>query len=404
MRQTVAPPIAGESGPMEPITTDRVRDLLRSAQAPCVSLLLPTPAGGSRQGPVRLRNLLRQAAGQLAERGLGDGDVHALLGSARGLLDDPAVWRQPGEGLAVFLCPGQARCFRLAAAPPAVAAVGRQFHVKPVLPSAGADGAFYVLALSHHHVRLLHCTAGGVRELDLAGVPTSIDEALRTHDRDEVLRVHSRPVGGVGTWAPIFSGQGVGIDDAKDNLLRFFQILDRGLRPVLRAARDPLVLAGVESLWPLYRKASTYKHLVDGGIAGNPDRASARDLAAQGGDIMAPYFREARRKAEARYAHAAGTGHATADLTAVLRSAERGHVELLFVARDEDRWGSSDAADDHVAVHPRREPRDEELLNLAAVHTLENGGAVFAVPAAEMPGGGVAAAVLRTPATAGGEP
>jgi serine/threonine-protein kinase len=40
---------------------------------------------------------------------------------------------------------------------------------------------------------------------------------------------HTRPAGGTGSWAQIFNGQGIGIDDFKDDLLRYFQQIDRGL-------------------------------------------------------------------------------------------------------------------------------------------------------------------------------
>ena len=48
-----------------------------------------------------------------------------------------------------------------------------------------------------------------------------------------------------------------------------------------------------------------------------------------------------------------------------------------------------------VAMHDQPQPGDEDLLDRAAVHTLLASGTVYAVPAAQVPGPGPAAALLR---------
>ncbi|CAD5939922.1 hypothetical protein PCC9214_01853 [Planktothrix tepida] len=46
-------------------------------------------------------------------------------------------------------------------------------------------------------------------------------------------------------------------------------------------------------------------------------------------------------------------------------------------------------------VHPEAEPGDDDLLNLAAVQTLLNGGIVYAVPPDSVPDEARLAAVFR---------
>jgi hypothetical protein len=48
-----------------------------------------------------------------------------------------------------------------------------------------------------------------------------------------------------------------------------------------------------------------------------------------------------------------------------------------------------------VEIHSERQPGDEDLLNVAAIHAMFNGAKVYAVESDEMPGGGPLAAVLR---------
>jgi hypothetical protein len=88
--------------------------------------------------------------------------------------------------------------------------------------------------------------------------------------------------------AAMFHGHGVGKDDAKDNILRFFHLLDQGLYALLGKESAPLVLAGVDYLFPIYREANSYPHLMERGIAGNPEGLKGEELHEQGWRIVEP--------------------------------------------------------------------------------------------------------------------
>jgi len=53
-------------------------------------------------------------------------------------------------------------------------------------------------------------------------------------------------------------------------IIEYLRTLDAALHEMLREESAPFVLAGVEYLWPLYRAANTYPHLIEGGVAGKP--------------------------------------------------------------------------------------------------------------------------------------
>lgn len=48
-----------------------------------------------------------------------------------------------------------------------------------------------------------------------------------------------------------------------------------------------------------------------------------------------------------------------------------------------------------VDLHPEPEPDDEDMLDFAAIHTLLNGGKVYAVKPDQVPNGAPAAAIFR---------
>jgi hypothetical protein len=382
---------------MDLLTKEELKTLLVQPRTPCISLFMPTHRGGSEQDPIRGKNLLRRAEDDLLAGGRRTPEARDLLAPAHRLFEEVSFWKNQSDGLACFLSPEGIRFYRLPLAFTETVVVANHFHIKPFLPLLSGNGRFYVLAISQNQVRLLQGTAHGVQEVDLKGVPANLAQALQFHDRDEPLMFHTHPALGLGRGGAIFHGQGVGIDDRKADLLRYFQQIDRGLHELLRTERDPLVLASVDYLWPIYRLANTYPHLLGQGIAGSPDRLSDKELHAQAWAVVRPHFQQAQRAAAALYDQLAGTGRTAGEFMEVLGAACEGRLEVLFVALGKERWAALGPTGGEVTIHEKAEPGDEDLLNVAAVHTLLHGGTVYAVPPGEVPGGGLLAGIYWVP-------
>jgi hypothetical protein len=370
---------------MDALTKTDLKALLGKHETPCVSLYLPTRRAGSEQDRIRWKNLLVAAEQPLLDRGLRSPQVREALEPARQFLKKDEFWMEQSDGLAYFQGPGWARSYRLPAEFAERVFVGERFHVKPLFPLVSENDRFFVLTLSQNQVHLLEGDAQSLRQVDLKGVPKNLAEALRFHDSDEPLVFHTHPAAGLGRGGAIFHGHGVGIDDAKDDLLMYFQRIDRGLHAYLRKERAPLILAGVEYLWPLYREANTYAHLMEEGIAGSPEHISLRELRERAWTLVRPRCEEARKKAAELFAQLSGTGRASVDVGELIAAAHQGRLETLFVALDKEQWGVVDDASGDVTLHAAAEKCDEELLNRAAADAWAHGGTVYVAPSTEMP-------------------
>jgi hypothetical protein len=382
---------------MDLLTRDDLKTLLAEPRTPCISFFMPTHRGGGEADPIRWRVHLAEAEKRLAALGWRASQAQELLQPARHLPEDVAFWKHQCDGLACFLAPQFLRLYRLPVAFEDLVVVGGRFQVAPLLPVLGDNGHFYVLALSQNAVRLLQGTRYSISEVDLTGVPRSLAQALLTHDTDEPLTFHTRPAGGLGSWTAIYSGHGVGIDDKKDDLLGYFRQIDRGLHPVLREERAPLVLAAVAYLYAIYREANTYPHLFEQGIEGNPDRLGNQELHDLAWALVQPSFAEGLSRAIAQYRRLAGTGRTAHTVKEIVPAAYEGRLETLFVARRRRCWGQFDPTTGRVEEHDREEPGDEDLLNLATVHALRHGRTVCAVEPEQMPDGDLLAAILCLP-------
>jgi hypothetical protein len=195
----------------------------------------------------------------------------------------------------------------------------------------------------------------------------------------------------------MFHGHGVGIDDKKDEILRYFRDVDRGLAAILPDHEVPLVLAGVDYLLPIFREATSYGWVMAEAVSGNPDALQPEELHAKALPIIKSELERGRREAFRRYRELAGKGYTAAGARAVVPAAAYGRVETLFVALDEKCPGAFDKENNRVIV-PQGDaaPAAGDLLEVAAAETIKHGGRVYAVQMDQMPEAHAsAAAVLR---------
>lgn len=381
---------------VKPLTNENLAELIGEQGHWCVSLYMPTHRSlpEAKQDPIRFKNLLRNAGSELEAKGLRASEIEEFLKPAQTLLGDPLFWRYQSDGLAAFLSANGFRSYRLPLSLKELSIVGDHFHIKPLLPLLRND-RFLVLALSKNAIRLIEGTRYGASEVELENVPGSLTEVMGNYEFEEQLQFHTRaPQAGNGR-AAVFHGQGSGIDDLKPRISEYFRRIDEGLRATLKDKQLPLVIAGVESLFPIYSEVNTYGKLLEEGIAGNPDLLSAEQLRQRAWEIVEPVFLSAREDAENRYHALAGTGRTSNDLREVVMAAYDGRVDVLLVTVGVQVWGRFNNEKRSVAAHEQRQPDDRDLLDICVVNTLMNRGSVYPVEPDGVPGNGLVAAVFR---------
>lgn len=382
-------------------TRENIRDLISKQAEGCISIYMPTFRAGRKteQGPIRLKNLLKQAEQYLFDLRFRTPQIRTLLEPAEELLANGLFWQNQSDGLALFLSSAGLLNYRVPLPFDELVVVAEHFHVKPLFQLLTGDGLFFVLAVSQNAVRLLECTRYGCDTIDLEGVPASIAQALRFDDPEKQLQFHtgtSAPGTG-GVRSALFHGHGVGTDDAKTNILRYFRSIDQGLQKLLQDKQAPLVLAGVEYLLPIYREANHYPYLIEEAIKGNPEDLSDKTLHEQAWKLMEPIFRQAQDKAIMDYDRLSKSksDRSSRDLEKIVSASRAGRVETLLVAMGVQQWGQFDPQTGTVQLHQEASPGDEDLLDLAAIQTFLNGGTVYVWDPNKMPDHSQVAAIFR---------
>ncbi len=368
------------NNPIDVLTDDDLQVLLVERDRPCVSLYMPTERKGpeTEQNPIRFKNLITDARQAITGYGV---DLSLL----DPLVESPPDWQYMSEGLAVFIAPDLMLTYRLPARFDQQVHVGTHFNIRPLLPLVGNGEQFFMLALDQSQVRLLRGTRYHVGEVELDTVPQSLAEILRYDEYQRHLQAYSTSRYTTsshdrGDQNAMFHGQGTAADDSilKDQVMRLFEQIDNGIVELLAGSHRPLVLAGLDYMRGLYRQANHYDNLMPDDIDLHPQSMTDEDLHRHAWKIVEPRFHKPYEDALARYEQLVSSGRTTTGIEQIVPAAVYKRVDTLFIPVTGQHWGRMNPQDNRVEIHATYERGDEDLLNTAAIHTLKNGGTVYA--------------------------
>ena len=377
---------------------------MNSPKPPCVSIYIPTHVKGAetQQDPIRLKNQLSKAEEMLTERGLSSTDISDLLQPASELISNQEFWQNQNQGLALFINPGQFRYYKTPIAFDELTTVADEFHMKPLLSLLANDSQFYVLAASQNNIALYQATRDSVQTVDLGETPRDIATALQYDDPEESIQGHSasRSSGKGGDGRIVFSGQGSGKDSENTDILRFFHLVADGVQNAIAGQEAPLVFVGVDALFPLYKEANNYPHLMEEAVAHQPDQLSPEEIRDRAFEIVKPKFQSDRKTVSEQYGSLRNNNQATADLSMILDAAHNGQIDTLLVANNAQQWGSFDPEARQASMHDEQTANSRDLLDLAASKAIATDAKVYIVDREDVPEKADAAATLRYPVTA----
>jgi hypothetical protein len=378
--------------PMSMFSLEDLRRLIAQSATPSLTIYSPLTPGNKDENQSRFRSLISKAAKLLTVSGC-NSSAEELLAPLRRMAND----QQPaptGSGFAYFASPAGETIVVLRAKPVERVTVGTTFVIRPLLTELIVN-RYFLLTLSQHSTTLYRGSIDGLTRVEVPGLPLGIEDALRTHDTDEPLTLHSFRRGN-GPSEAIFHGHGVGIDDHKDDLLRYFRVIDRALHPILQQETDPLVLAGVRYLFPIYTRANTYRHLMPGGISGNPEHTTLQDLGSAAWSMIASEKNHKIERAVETFRQLRGTNRTVVDVHEAVVAATEGAIGTLLITPAAEARDLPDPMQHRNGTGATTVPIQDELWNLAAVQVLRHRGAVYEVPNGSL-GGPDAGAILRMP-------
>ena len=150
--------------------------------------------------------------------------------------------------------------------------------------------SFYLLSLNLKKIKLYRVSRDEIYEMPLTGIPKSLKRVTGNEEFEKQLQSHSSSGVADRSGKKIFHGQGIGTNHHKDSIFSFFRSIDKGLNKTLLEKELPLVIAGVDYLLPIYKKANRYPKLLEKGIVGNSERTGLTGLQKKSLPIVASYY------------------------------------------------------------------------------------------------------------------
>jgi len=382
-----------EKGTIEATKNLQVADLkeMANVRPPCLTITIPIqPAENtSRMDYQRLKSAAQSAEPILAAHGLSPREIREFLNPMTQI--DGDSWGTGFGSLVVFRSPDVFRYFPVRAELKAAAVVAEHFQVLPFLPALQNEHKhFYIMALSQHHVRLIRCTGHSSEEVLLGeDIPTSVEQWLNTRTPTSSPDHGSKRFSDDGP-AGNFNGS-TDMDNLDRHIRNFFKKVNEGVEEVLRHEMAPVVLAGVEYEVSMWRDISKYPHIAEGHVQGSPDGLRGPELHTRALEIATVAFEEPMQKALQTFERLGGSERVSWNPAEIVKAAHEARVAHLFIAE-----GASHPGGWHrETMQVTSEGAGEDLLNIAALQTLVNGGEVWIASPDKIPGGGSAAALFR---------
>jgi len=163
---------------------------------------------------------------------------------------------------------------------------------------------------------------------------------------------------------------------------------------VMRERNDPVILVGLKENIALYNKVNNYGRLVDDSVEYNPDGLQDQELRDRGWEIIKKHFLKDMYTSLEEFPEK-GKDMVSNNLSEIAEATVMGRSEIIFISRDEKKWGVYDA--DNHTVHYSNTPGsdDVELLNWLSIAGYKNGSKVYILPKDEMPMRSMVAAEYR---------
>lgn len=344
-----------------------IERLLTATDGPCVSIYLPTHriTAETDRDRLLLRDLVKQAVEQLQEAGTPRKEIEAIEAPLVHLAEDEDdFWVDQAQSLAVFASPNRLETRRLPNHLTEQVEVSDRFHIKPLLRAVTFPNAAWVLVVTQGSARLFELgPEGAARPVRVEGLPRDARQ----------------------------------VSDAKDQRVRelaYARRVDGAIRPILTGSSLPLVLMAAQPLASIYASVNSYPHLHEGHVHANLDEVTEVELSEAVRPILDELYAAQMAELTDTFNERVGTGRAATDLTDLARLATLGAIETLIVDIDVTVSGFVDDAG-VVTFSDTDDAANYGVVDEITRRVLLSGGHVLAVRAAEVPGGGAAAALLR---------
>ena len=353
----------------------------------CVSIYLPMNKKGKEQNEHLAQETLKQCIKDvhktLQKYQLSNAEIVTYLKPIETLIADVELWRNPSEGLAIFLDKKGFHYYILPIPFLAKTQVASSFYLQPLLPLFEEETMYYLLELSQDYVKLYEASAYGLTNLHIKNLaPDTLEKAVGFDFKQKMLQFRS---GQDAFSAGSFHGHGEGKDDDKKEIFTFLKVIDKAVNKAIKNNKAPLVIASTNNVFYNYMQINTYSNLYTKNCKGDPELKNKTNLHKASLKLIKPYFEETKKQQLTQFQELFHTSKVSYQLNEIIPAAISGKIDTLFVEKNSDEFGLYNVENGNLILDTKKEIQNSSLTNLAAVQTFLNKGNVYELDSKEMP-------------------
>ena len=352
-----------------------------------ISIYIPTHRSGKdvieKLDTKALKNELKLVKNKLQQNEVNVNQIESFVAPIQELLEDSGFWRKQTDGLAIFLGKDFFETYKLPIHFEPFNYVGSSFYLKQLMPIFVGDGTFYFMVLQLEDIKLYKMTRENVTEVKINHlIPHRLEESVGFDFEEKGLQFRNQNM----SYGSItYHGHAESDHDHKDEILRYFREINKGLMTLLENENSPLLVASQDYLFSIYKSVNTYKYLLKNHIPCDPEESDKFLLHEKAWKIMGPIFDKERTEKIDRFEQFDSTDRTSSDINDILPAAFQGKIDTLFVEKGKDIFGVYDEIKHKVEVRENPEITNVSLLNMAAIKTFLQGGKVYLLDRDDMP-------------------
>ena len=370
------------------ITKGEFTELSKVHSAFCISIFIPTHRAGEEtlkgKDIIVLKNQLKSVKKDLELQGISETEITEFLKPVEELLEDHEFRKNMSDGLALFISKDFFRKYTLPLHFEEFSYVSNEFYLKPLMPFFNDDGMFYLLTLKADEVKFYEGARDSITEIRIDDlVPSRIEDRVGYDHEQKNLQFRTQQ-GGKGEG--IFHGQSDNESESKEELIRYFRSIDKGLMTMLHdSQKPPLVLCCLDYYYPIYKEVNTYQNLFPDHVSGNPSDMDELLLHEKAWELVKPYFSQNRKIKSDLFLQGYNSGKSSSDLKDIIPAALQGRIDTVFLENRSDIFGIYNSSTQELRIDSEHKIPNISLMNLLAIKVFDQGGSVFLMEKENMP-------------------
>ncbi len=382
---------------MEKINFELLKQMLEKDSNGLVSIYLPTWRYGSETGHSRihLKNSLKVAEEKLVGLGYGSKEALDVLKPAAQLIDETLFWQQQDRTLALFASSDSFMYFKLPVSTEESVTVSNRYYLRPMLKFFTSDSVFNILTLSQSNAKLYTASPYRIERFDVPEIDDLVENFIPGRGLHQEA---TSPKGAAGGTTSFMHGYNEMSQTERNELTKHLRSIDREVSRVLKGTANPLLIYSVDYLYPMYKEVSGYPNIVTESVRGNPDGIKDLDIHSKACSVIEPKMESELERELEKFLTLRGADSklASSEIEEIATLALQGRVEKLYVANGAQQWGYVDSDTGKVILDNEEGNGHLDLLDFAAIKTMETGGKVFILDREKMPVLKPAAAIFRS--------